>query len=201
MRSFTLGYPPRHFTHFHFSAIRASRSACMFLLNTITLETTGSRKTPWTFFKWYTDHWKHHLQQPLPLPEVSLVSTPSAASPSPRGLTGIHTFSSLSLSQRPHWCPHFQQPLPLPEASLVSTPSTASPSPRGLTGVHTFNRLSLSQRPHWCPHLQQPLPLPQASLVSTPSTGSPSPRGLKNYWVHRNTYSSCLWNFHQASIM
>jgi len=108
----------------------------------------------------------------------SLETPSSTASPSPRGLTGIHTFSSLSLSQRPHWYPHLQQPLPLPEASLVSTLSTASPSPRGLTGVHTFNSLSLSQRPHWCPHLQQTLPLPEASLVSTPSTASPSPTGL-----------------------
>jgi len=59
--------------------------------------------------------------------------------------------------------------------SLETRSSTASPSPRGLTGVHTFNSLSLSQRPHWCSYLQ-------------------------NYWVHCNTYSSCLGNFHQATI-
>jgi hypothetical protein len=41
------------------------------------LATTGNRTTPWTFFKQYRDRWKHHVQQPLPLTETSLVFTPS----------------------------------------------------------------------------------------------------------------------------
>jgi hypothetical protein len=75
--SFIQGYPPGHFTHFHFSPIRASRPAHMFLLNITTLATTGIRKKRWTSFKQYTDRCKHHLQQPPPLAEASLLSAPS----------------------------------------------------------------------------------------------------------------------------